>query len=309
LAETLDVLTRVRIPEWMDAQLVVADNGSEDETAAVVQNRTIWQRPIKYLYVNKTGKGSALNQAIAVAAGDVFAFIDDDVHPTEGWLEALTLPIFEEKLDCVVGRVELAPHLIRDWMEPRHRWVMADTTFLDPENPTSAVGANWAHRASLLASGMKYDEELSADYSAYEDTLFSMQLKESGARFGMSRDALVFHHFDEARLSREAFTRRAINEGRGRAYLEWHWLQVETANPWVKYFKSSFRLKWLQWMHEVHQLPHLPLWELDLIEKVSFYKTYTQLKKSDRVYERRGLRKLRSGTSDAPLGSSSYENA
>ncbi len=68
----------------LDAEIVVVDNGSTDETAAVIQD---WIRantvPVQPLFEPRPGKARALNRALRVARGELLAFTDDDcrLHP------------------------------------------------------------------------------------------------------------------------------------------------------------------------------------------------------------------------------------
>jgi glucosyl-dolichyl phosphate glucuronosyltransferase len=184
---------------------------------------------------------------------------------------------------------------MRPWMLPQHHWVMASTGFLDPENPSSAVGANWAYRAEVTEKVPLYDEELSAAIPVYEDTLYSMQLKQAGYRLGMETTAIASHHFQPNRLTREAFIKRVSNDGKGRAYLAWNWKHEDLGRPYSKYLALRWRLLCLRIMRRPKALGYLPLWEFELVEQISFLRTYLRLRNYEPAYTRFGLLKIRSG--------------
>ena len=71
-------------------EIVVADNNSEDKTWDVLQRvATSFPIPLTIIKVQKRGKSAVVNEAIRLTNGTVVAFLDDDVIPERGWLEAI----------------------------------------------------------------------------------------------------------------------------------------------------------------------------------------------------------------------------
>ena len=69
--------------------VIVVDNNSSDDTRAVVERHmTDFPVPLQYLFESRQGRSSALNTGIALSAGTVIAFTDDDVLLDPGWLDA-----------------------------------------------------------------------------------------------------------------------------------------------------------------------------------------------------------------------------
>ena len=85
LKGTLDAL-RNQVSPGCPVEVLVVDNGSIDDTRAVVEaahrESTI---PVIYLSESRPGKSHALNAAVAHARGDLLAFTDDDVLPSRSW--------------------------------------------------------------------------------------------------------------------------------------------------------------------------------------------------------------------------------
>lgn len=86
LARLLESLAALRYPDW---DVLVVDDGSEDETGAVVQAAKAAGLPVGYIYQRWAKMGAARNRGIARARGEIVAFTDDDclVHPH--WLDAI----------------------------------------------------------------------------------------------------------------------------------------------------------------------------------------------------------------------------
>lgn len=87
LAETLSSLAGMCVDPEIDWELVVVDNGSTDETAAIVASFQDCL-PLHCVSEEKMGLSHARNRGVNVARGDVIVWIDDDVSVAEGWIDA-----------------------------------------------------------------------------------------------------------------------------------------------------------------------------------------------------------------------------
>jgi glycosyltransferase involved in cell wall biosynthesis len=85
-AQTLpETLNSVRAQTYQNLDIVIVDDGSTDDTAAIVRNHMTQDPRIRLLSQNNGGVASARNAGIGAAAGDFIAFVDaDDLwHPTK----------------------------------------------------------------------------------------------------------------------------------------------------------------------------------------------------------------------------------
>lgn len=71
----------------IDWELVVIDNGSQDETAQILREAEA-KLPLIHLFVPEPGQNRARNQALSALHGDIVIFTDDDVLPDSGCLRA-----------------------------------------------------------------------------------------------------------------------------------------------------------------------------------------------------------------------------
>jgi hypothetical protein len=71
-------------------EAIVVDNGSSDDTAAIVaRHQGVWTAPLRLLHEPRPGKSHAIARALADASGDILVFTDDDVNVGAGWLDAI----------------------------------------------------------------------------------------------------------------------------------------------------------------------------------------------------------------------------
>src|SRR5438874_12210731 len=81
LRATLGAIGDVLIPDAWSLEILVVDNGSTDETRAVVAQAAGNNPSIRYLYDVRGGKSAALNYAVSVSSGEILLFTDDDIRP------------------------------------------------------------------------------------------------------------------------------------------------------------------------------------------------------------------------------------
>jgi glucosyl-dolichyl phosphate glucuronosyltransferase len=87
LDRTLASLTALALPAFVQWQLLVVDNGSDDDTATSV-GKYAGQLPVHMLAEPRIGLSYARNRAIAEARGVYIVWIDDDVIVDPEWLRA-----------------------------------------------------------------------------------------------------------------------------------------------------------------------------------------------------------------------------
>jgi glycosyltransferase involved in cell wall biosynthesis len=291
LAATLASVARTTIPPELAVELLVVDNGSTDDTPAVVAD---FSAPsgvlVRSLRVAERGVARARNAALRAAGGRIIVYLDDDVRPGPRWLEPLCAPILAGRADAVAGGIRLAPHLERPWMTRRHRVWLASTEALDPGAPEEMLSANMAIGRHVLEKVASFDVELGSGALGYgEDALFSQQLLRAGFRIASAFDATVEHHVDPTRLSRAAFREAAAQRGRTLAYRRHHWEHLDVPDPARRLRRRRLRLALGRLAHPLAAAEGMPEWEMLLREDVAFLRQWCVERVRPRNYERRGL--------------------
>jgi glycosyltransferase involved in cell wall biosynthesis len=222
LTQTLDSISGIR-RDRLEVELIVIDNGSSDETVAVVTEAARrFPFPVHLLSFSRGGKAAALNYALPRATGQYLAFTDDDLRFDARWLLKLLAPLRAGQADAVVGEVRLAPHLTRGWMEPTHRAMLAEV--LPNAEPHKLVGANMALSRECLEWVGGFDPALGPGALGYsDDDLLDLQIRAKGGAIQFVEGAAAEHHFDPKRLERSAWIRQAKALGRSDAYIFHHW--------------------------------------------------------------------------------------
>lgn len=83
--ETLRSFTQMEIPSGLEWEVVVINNNSPDDTAAVLEGFTS-RLPLRYFLESQQGIAHARNRAALEARGDFILWTDDDVRVKPNWL-------------------------------------------------------------------------------------------------------------------------------------------------------------------------------------------------------------------------------
>ncbi len=297
LRATLASLRHIQLPDDQAVELVVADNGSQDHTASVVEAAELAPMAVRYLRVPQKGKSLALNAALGVASGEVMAFIDDDVRPSREWLSALCAPILASHLDAVQGTILLPSYLQRSWMERIHKAMFAASEAFSSNPAGHLIGANMAFSRKVLSVVPAYDPELGpgSAQGLAEDTLFRRQLVQADFRVGRAPEAVVEHHFDPSRLNRACLLEWARRVGRSEAYIAHHWEHRALGHARLSLCSVTFRLIRRRAVHfnNWRREEGAPAWEIDGVRNCAFLRRYLDLARTPRNYERHGSVRVR----------------
>ena len=187
LKECLRGLAAENVP-GIGAGLVVVDDGSTDDTAAIAARTgaTVVRGPGR-------GPAAARNTGVASTSADVVVFLDADTVPEPGWLQAMVSPLREEGVVAVKGRYrtkQRAPlarftQLEFEWKYAR----LARAPHVDYVDTGSAA----FRRAALLAAG-GFDESLRTS----EDVELAYRLSARGGRIVFNPAGTVLHRHTEA---------------------------------------------------------------------------------------------------------------
>lgn len=212
LSRTLAEFEQLRLPESFRWELLVIDNGSTDDTEAVVR-RFDPRLPIRRVVEHEQGLSHARNRALREANGELLLWTDDDVLVGEDWISSYLsaaeqfprAPFFGGTVDPWFEST--APRWIADNLD-QLRGVYAIRRLGDGLRLLQAselpFGANMAMRAAAV-EGMRFDPSLGRTGAAMlsgEETEFLRRLRERSGEPGVwVGSARVRHFIPSQRLS------------------------------------------------------------------------------------------------------------
>jgi glycosyltransferase involved in cell wall biosynthesis len=238
LARALESLLVLEYSEpW---QLVLVDNGSTDDTQAVIKSfRTRFNQDLVSVTETRRGTGAARNRGWQSATHDIVIYIDDDCYPSPDFLMAMrTCFDADERIGVVAGRILLHdpadyPLTLRPQTAREH---YAPGQFIE-------VGlfqtANCAFRRRALEAAHGFDVRFGAGaLFPGEDADIVSRISADGWHAVFDPSPLVYHH--HGRRAPDDISRQMAlyDRGRGAVYAKcgldprlrstylrhWYWL-------------------------------------------------------------------------------------
>jgi glycosyltransferase involved in cell wall biosynthesis len=247
LRETLEAFCRIQKPSsgW---KLVIVDNGSTDQTSAVLASFTN-RLPLQTVSEPTAGKNSALNAGLGFVEGDLTVFTDDDVFPHSDWLVELRNAADAQLAYSVFGGAVVPrwesppPHWVQ-WLEQGPVYTLTDLLMKQgPMSPSLVFGPNMAIRTAVFQLGVRFDPSIGPRSSSYpmgSETELTLRLSQQGYEPWHVPSAVVEHFIRDDQMRKSWVLKRAIRYGRGRFRLEY--MQKHRGNPcWFGVPRRFFR--------------------------------------------------------------------
>ncbi len=188
------------------ARVIVADNGSDDDSAAVVAGFS----GCEWLALRQNfGFAEGYNRALAQIDAEVYVMLNSDVRVTEGWLDA---PLARLSADAHVGAVQ--PKILADQRPEMFEYAGAAGGFLDAlgypycrgrvfeaveadqAQYDDAVPVDWASGACCFVRATLWHAlgGLDGDFFAHmEEIDFCWRLRRTGFSCWVEPSSVVFH--------------------------------------------------------------------------------------------------------------------
>jgi len=220
-------------------EVLVIDNNSKDDTAAVVSEFANRSPAPRYVIETHQGLDHARNRAIAEARGEILVLGDDDILMKPEWLAALTAPLVgpsASRIGAVGGEVvpvfpDGLPPWVAEWHAP-----LAFRADAGPLNPAqSPMGANLAFPMHVFAKhglfSTALDRKGSALFSGGETEMLR-RLRAAGWEIWFAPEARVLHQMPQNRTTFRYAARHAFDSARSRV--------VDRGGSSVAYLCSRF---------------------------------------------------------------------
>jgi glycosyltransferase involved in cell wall biosynthesis len=189
IAPLLEALEHQDIPRE-DYEIIVVDDGSNDDTAEVVKSFS----NVRLLQQHNRGPATARNLGAYNANGEIVLFTDSDCIPTSNWISQMVTPLLNPQVVGVKGvyRTQqklLIARFIQAEYQDKYR-KMSKKKSIDFIDTYSA-----AYRKELFFKYHGFDENFPVPSA--EDVEFSFRLSEAGHLMVFNPQAVVNHIFED----------------------------------------------------------------------------------------------------------------
>jgi glucosyl-dolichyl phosphate glucuronosyltransferase len=230
LRESLVSIAALKIPADVDAECVVIDNNSTDDTRAVVEMFAETSSiPTRYVREERVGSSYARNRAVDEAVGEFIFFIDDDAVAEADWAAEMLAEIERRGLDAACGMV------LPRWTQAPPRWLgrslyvrlavheeekLARLPRAQVETVHNYFSANVGFRRRTFDRFGRFRDELGvvgANPMSGEDTELFTRILAHGGAMGFASRARVHHIISRERMTRRYLLRKSYAFGFGSA--------------------------------------------------------------------------------------------
>lgn len=212
-----------------EAEVIVVDNNSTDDTVAVVRSCIEQCRghvDIDYVLERKQGLSVARNTGVRVSSSDILAFLDDDAIPVRGWINAILEAFAGDPHTVAVGGIvypnfetERPSWLIKP-LELPYTIVNLGNEVRPYPNKLYPFGANMAFRNTVFERH-SFPEELGRKGESLlsgEESWLLDRLKEEQGGITYVPGMAVHHFIPRQRLTKEWIAQRYYFQGVSYAY-------------------------------------------------------------------------------------------
>jgi glycosyltransferase involved in cell wall biosynthesis len=225
LRETVEAILGLSRRDDYQAELIIVDNNSTDDTHAVVGLLAARAPfPVRYAFEARQGKSFALNVGLRMAHGEVIAHTDDDVWPEAGWLDRIVDAFRRDDINFAFGKVlpRWSHRPPPELLTPRAHEIWGPLAILDYGDEPVAytpeaggqrlpVGANLAFRRQTLVDigGWRTDlGKVNNSLISGEDNEIFHRMRRLNAYRGLYDPAITVRHYVPARRLTRAYFRR-----------------------------------------------------------------------------------------------------
>ena len=203
-----------------DTEVLVVDNASTDQTAALAQEFASNHLNFRYVAETRPGISFARNTAFLEARGQFVLFLDDDATAEPGWLTAYQKFI----INPPSGKIAVLGGAVYPRYEsPPPRWISAKENKYDLGNKPFCYGrldspweCNNAYSRRIAVEQGLFDVRLGPVGNAlsyYEGAEFNLRLQDAGYEIWWVPGAGIQHTFHASRMNLRWYCRSAFATG------------------------------------------------------------------------------------------------
>ncbi|GEP01875.1 glycosyltransferase [Methylobacterium haplocladii] len=204
LALTLESLRQLDYPNF---EVCVVYGPTQDGTRELAES---WSDRIKVAHCPTRNLSQSRNIGLALSAGEIVAFLDDDAIPEPEWLRQVVIPFSDPVVGACGGFLLDHTGVSFQWrFGTANRMGLADTTWDRPmpeynfpysANYPIAIGANSAFRRSAVMEIGGFDEQF---IYFLDETDVMVRLVDRGYHVAQVEGALVHHKYAASHIRSE----------------------------------------------------------------------------------------------------------
>ena len=219
LVDALKSMRGLAVRDGLRYEVLVIDNDPSGSARATVESfENPWPAwgALRYVCEPQSGLSYVRNRGLDEAAGQIVAFLDDDIFIDPDWLLQIVDCFARTGADCVGGRTSVCwggdPEFPLQACEERFMGLDRGSIEFEVRGPWLPGGGNLAVRRSLVPEGFRFQHGLGRVGSMLlsgEDTEVIRRMLKAGKRIWYCGTAVMRHRTGGERLKAAYYLRRA----------------------------------------------------------------------------------------------------
>jgi len=218
LTKTLEALSKVKVPEDLNASLLIVDS---EFSAEEVVNAAKDNLPFKTFYIGDQPRGIVMMRNAVLEKSleldvDLVAFMDDDILTSPDWIVKMLQIMEKYEADVVDGAVK------RSLPPDTPKWVDKGGFFRWHSSPTGSIRQSASTSNVFFKSKLVKDWKLRFDpffnFSGGEDTFFFNQASKKGAKIVWMDEVLVTEQISDTKITVNWILQRAYRRTNSKFY-------------------------------------------------------------------------------------------
>jgi len=256
LAETLEGMLHLDLPNKLNWELIVVNNNCTDHTDKIIEKFRN-KLPIRRIFEVVPGLSNARNRAVHEAQGDYIVWTDDDVTVEPKWIQSYLNSIMLHHESVVFGGLIIpdfkgkAPKWIRNNLDTigdaYARRMLGHREFkLDPQEGAIPYGANFCIKTNIQKKHL-FDPNcgfVAGKLVGGEETQVIRKILRTGEEGWWVPDAMVYHRI-EAFRQRERYVYRYFRSQGSRILLEGLEEGIDKCPRWLYRKRLNYTIGYL----------------------------------------------------------------
>lgn len=248
------VLESLEAQSYYRFEVLVVDNGSTDDTPAVVEGFRDRLPDLRYFREEKPGLHEGRHRGMREAGSGILVYADDDIEASDTWLAGIAKAFDDDGVALAGGKclpkfeAEPPRWLLKRWEKGvgPYKYVgylsIMDLGEDVIVNPPMVYGCNFAVRKDVLQRvGGFHPDSMPPDMLKFRgdgESWVERAVKESGLKSLYHPEATVYHHIPAGRMTLDYFCKRAYAQGVSDSYagLRYESTAGGAGGDWLKSF-------------------------------------------------------------------------
>lgn len=206
---------------FQDFELILIDDHSSDDTAAIMQSGTSELQDVKILKAKAIGKKMAIQQGILAAKGELIITTDADCTMDGDWLMTIASFYCQHPCDLIIGPVQIETHETLFSKLQALEFATLVASGAGAAGVNAPILCNAANLTFTKIAWLESQKELREDLISGDDIFLLQSIKKRAGKIQFLKSTAAMVYTQPARNLQEFISQRQRWASKAPAYTDW----------------------------------------------------------------------------------------